>query len=595
MIRHARDFVTDVGESAAAKSGGLVALSRRSSRNGERDCHRLMAKQCRLALPIQKHYLPVAEKGPTIPFLRVRDWLQMMVDNNCSHILCGLVRPDRNREVAIWEQFWKNWEAQEPQHPIFAAARAGHRQLGRCVPLLLHGDEGRSKKRTPFLVLSVHSVLGRGVEVGLQNSTRKRRYIKQLPNFVGHSYTNRFLVSALPKVAFTGSNSYIFDVLLDSVAAELCQSANIGVTDRDGNQWWAYCLGVVGDWPWLAKCGLDRSFMNLPKHRDNGGGGVRAACRGICHLCQAGQPGVPYEEIGARSPQWVNTLLQQSPFPRPNPFRNLPCSPGENQLAKLFHFDLFHCWHLGLAKNYLGSMLALLSDLEGAGNVDTRFEEMSGKYLRWCRANRRPAHVAKLSKDSINWPSTTVYPTGAWHKGDLSTSLMLWVESRFLAEDWSGNDMLQLGGEACVAANSFLKKLYGAEAWLTPDEALQVSGLGFRFLRRYSQCALLAFQRNLRLWAIQPKAHACAHIFAALAEGARKGLTLNALCTSVQQDEDFIGRNSRLSRHVNQAHVAERVVDRYLQGVLFPNGSKQDTWSKLRDTDYISYIIKNRS
>lgn len=246
MIRTARDFVADVGEMSASKSGGLVALSKRNPKNGERDCHRLMTNQCRLALPLQQHYLDLKDGAPQIPFLRVRDWMQMMLDHNSSHILCGLIRPDAKRESAIWKAFWNNWERQEPNHPVFARARAGEVELERCVPLLVHGDEGRSKKRLPFLVVNVHSILGRGIDVGLRSAARKR-YLKMLPNFTGHSYTNRFLVAALPKSAYTGRNSYVFDVLLETVAAELCHTANVGVKDRSGKQWWALCLGVVGD------------------------------------------------------------------------------------------------------------------------------------------------------------------------------------------------------------------------------------------------------------------------------------------------------------------------------------------------------------
>ena len=246
MIRTARDFVADVGEMSASKSGGLVALSKRNPKNGERDCHRLMTNQCRLALPLQQHYLDLKDGAPQIPFLRVRDWMQMMLDHNSSHILCGLIRPDAKRESAIWKAFWNNWERQEPNHPVFARARAGEVELERCVPLLVHGDEGRSKNRLPFLVVNVHSILGRGIDVGLRSAARKR-YLKMLPNFTGHSYTNRFLVAALPKSAYTGRNSYVFDVLLETVAAELCHTANVGVKDRSGKQWWAFCLGVVGD------------------------------------------------------------------------------------------------------------------------------------------------------------------------------------------------------------------------------------------------------------------------------------------------------------------------------------------------------------
>ena len=577
MIRTARDFVADVGECSAAKSGGLINLSKRDPKNGERDCHRLMTKQCRLALPLKKRYLKLRDGDPKIPFLRFRDWLSMMLLHNCMHILVGLVRPDHDREHAILTAFWRNFELQEPTHPIFERARNGEIILGRTIPVLLHGDEGRSKKRSAFLVTNIHSVLGRGVEVELRTASRKH-YLKMLPNFMGHSYTNRFLACAMHKSAYTGKKSYVFDILLERLAAELAHVSSTGVTDRFGTQWWAVCVGIVGDWPWLQKSGsLERSFLNATKHRS--AAGAPRVCRGICHLCAAGQPGVPFEQVGTRHPTWRNTFLQQSPFSRPSPFQVLPHAPGENELARLFHFDLFHCFHLGLAKNYLGSMIALLSQREPGTSIDTRFEQLTAKYLGWCSTNGRPAHVQRLTKEMINWVSTTVYPTGGWHKGDLSTSLLLWVESRFLSEDWSDDDLLFLGGEAAVAANKFIRILYTSGVWLCSSDAAEVANYGFRFLRRYSDCALRAFQRNLRHFVIQPKAHAMHHLFLSMLEASSLGPVMSILCTSVQQDEDYIGRASRLSRHVSETHISERVCDRYLQ-------SAYAQWVK------IGYIIR---
>lgn len=566
MIRTARDVVADIGKDLAARSGGLVDLSLRNPRNGERDCHVLMSKYCRLAMPLRKDWLDLKDDGPNIPFLRLRDWMHMMMEHNCLHILSGLIRPHAQREEAIWKQFWKNWERHEPGHPIYQRARDGEVDLGRCFAILLHGDEGRSKKRLPFLILNIHSILGRGVQVGLDHAPKKR-YIKMKPNFDGHSYTSRFMVCAMPKSAYTGDNSDAFDIMLDAIADELCHVSNHGVTDRFGTKYWAFCVGIVGDWPWLAKAGyMTRSFMNAPKHRSNpDAGAAQPSCRGICHLCKGGQAGWPFEEIGTRSPTWMGSVLVQSPFGRPNPFRNLPHSAGNNQLATLYRFDLFHTWHLGLAKNYLGSALALLSKLQEGTNVDTRFQNLTIKYLEFCKAHHLPAHIQKISKESINWISTTSYPTGSWHKGALSTSLMRFVEDQYRHNDWSGDELLELTGQACVAANMFLGILYRSDAWLEPSAATQAAGFGFRFLRRYLQCALISYQRGDRLFIIQPKAHAFHHLCVDLAEGARRGPTLNTICTSVQMDEDFIGRGSRLSRHVNEKHVAERVVNRYLQ------------------------------
>ena len=531
--------------------------------NAERDCHRLISKRFGLTIPIRKHYLKSERKTQSrIPFLRFRDWFSFLLEHNCMHILAGLVRPNPQREGDIWENFWKHYEAQNPRHPIYELARAGRVELRRCVALLLHGDEGRSKKRQPFLVLNLHSPLGRGIEVGLK-SAQKKRYLKMLPNYTGHSYSNRFLVAAISKKGYTGKNAGTFDSLLETVANELAYVSNTGVETKSGEKWFAFCLGIVGDWPWLAKCGVDRSFMNVQKHKV-AGGGAPTACKGICHLCSAGKPDFPFEEIASKHPDWEGSMFQDSPFAVPNPFEVVPHTEGE--LAGMFHFDLFHCWHLGVGKNYLGSMLSLMSELEVQSTVDERFEAMTSSYLQWCRQNHKPAHCQRIAKEHLGWNQG--YPTATWHKGDLTTSLMGYVEFRYTSANWAQNHpMLETAGQACVAINTALRLLYNSEAWIEPDRAKLIAEHGLRFLRRYGALALDAHRQGLRHWLVMPKAHAVHHIFLGLLRASAKGLSLNPLCVSVQQDEDFIGHGSRLSRHVHSNTCEERVVERYLQAV----------------------------
>ena len=240
---------------------------------------------------------------------------------------------------------------------------------------------------------------------------------------------------------------------------------------------------MTGDWPWLTKCGnLQRSYSNVSKHADSGGGN-RRACGGICHLCRAGQPGVPFEEISTRNPGWKQTVLEQTPFADEIPFEFVPHPP--NELPLFFHFDLFHVWHLGVGRNFLGSALALLSGLENGGNVDLRFQQLSDKYLTWCSENGRTAHIQKLTKEHLGWQATTSYPTAGWHKGDLTTSLMLFVQSRFAAERWDG--MLRDVGEAAVAINRYITLMFESGAWLEPEQAMEATNHGLRFLRRYNK------------------------------------------------------------------------------------------------------------
>ena len=542
---------------------GLVDLAKRNEGNAERDCNRLMSKRLGLTIPIRKHYLKKETRSKSrIPFLRFRDWLSFLIQHNCTHILAGLVRPDHQREGDIWQAFWERYEKQNPEHPIFARVRAGEVNLRRCVPLLLHGDEGRSKQRQPFLILNLHSPLGRGV-AGALEAGQKKRYLKMLPNFLGHSCTNRFLVSAVTKKNYTGKNAGIFKELLQTVAEELLFVTNSGVQLKSGERWWGCFIGLVGDWPWLAKCGLDRSFMNVLKHKGPENGAVRD-CKGICHLCSAGKPNYPYEQINSKTPLWEASILQETPFPDPSPFEIVPHTEG--QLPALYHYDLFHCFHLGMGKNFLGSALSLLAALEPQPTVDQRFESLSASYVGWCRANHVQAHCQRITKEHLSWNQS--YPTATWHKGDLTTSLMRYVEARFTSENWDDHDPMLVGaGQAAVAINTCFRLIYNSEAWIEPERAKLIAQHGLRFLRRYASLASDAHRRGLKHWLIMPKAHALHHIFLGMWWASAKGPCLNPLCLSVQQDEDYIGRGSRLSRHVHTNTCEERVVDRHMMAV----------------------------
>ena len=559
VIRTARDVVADFGVAAvSSQSEGLLQLSKKRTNNGERDCHNLLAKQMQMSLPIPKTFLDTKDGSLKIPFLRIRDWMKFLATHNRLHLLCGLVKPDAKRQSDIWQAWWANFELQFPSHPVFERARSGEISLQRTIPIVVHGDEGRGKKKSAFLILNWHSMLGRGIETGLAKN-KSRAYLKMLPNYVGHSYTTRWLLSALPKRDYTGKNSFAFEILMQTLADELLQMSRDGI-NHQGEQYHVYCLGMVGDWPWLAKSGgLERTFMNIPKHA---GEPNRQACKGVCHLCLAGQPGWDYEQINTRHPAWLDSVLTQPPFDESrNTFSIVPHIPG--QLPMFWRFDIFHTVHLGVARNYLGSMLALLSQLEAGGSVDSRFELLSASYLEWCSSNHRQAHCQRITKEHLNWVSTNHYPTAGWHKGDLSTSLLLYCEARYHAEKWE-DETLALAGEAAEALNGFLHLLYNGGAWLAPDEAEKAAELGLRFLRRYSKLSFLAFSQGKKLWLVMPKHHSLHHILLELLDGSKRGPVINGLCWSVQQDEDFIGRGSRLSRHVSAARCSERTVDRYL-------------------------------
>ena len=560
-------MVKDIGESAAKRSGGLIQLARcNASSNSERDAQRLLVDKLELALDVPISFLPTGDKNLVVPLLKLRDWAKWIVDHNLWHMLSGLQQPDAKRSASQWSSFWQKFRAYSPHHTVFAKADRGEIDLSRTAGILVHGDEGRSRRRSAIMILSWQSILGRGtgpLHRSEKGKLLRKQYAKLLPNFSGHSYTTRYLFATLTKASYTGDNAHIFDAVLDSLCADLQFMATTGVCDEWNRRYWMVLINVCGDWPFLAKSGhLARSFSNITK---KAGASRREPPKGICHICRAGQEGVPYEQIQTRRPIWLQTMHEQSPFTAPSPFLQLDHVPNES--ANIWAFDLFHSFHLGVARNFIGSVLAMYSDLEPARNIDERFELLSARYRSFCSQQRLGSVLTKITKETIQWPTAGCFPSAGWHKGAVSTVMMKWIEHRFLHEDLSEDPFLPMAGEASVAINKAVSQMYESSVLLDPSDSAEIGGQGMRFLRRYAELSAAAKNDGRALFVVMPKHHAIQKMMLTLLAKSEQGVpAVNPIALSVQQDEDFIGRPSRVSRRVtSRTPVMVRVMRRYLQ------------------------------
>ena len=555
------------GVAAANRSPGLVDLSKRSEQNAERDCRRLLVGKHQLALPIPHSRLDTGDEGKDelVPVLRFRDWCEYLVNNNHTHIFCGLMKPDHRREAAILSLFWRQYRVQVPDHPVFALADTNRLNLSTCIPTILHGDEGRGRKRSAFLVMNCHSMLGRG----LATSKGKDKYAKLLPNYEGHSLTSRFLFAAMPKLMYTGKREYVFHSLLALVAEECQDLLHNGVMDHLASRgtFTFALLQVSGDWPFLSDSGyMERSFRNVQKHRTNV---RRKPPVGICHLCRAGQVGFDFEQINTVQPKWRPTMHTQDLHSEdwgPSPLEQVPHPP--DRLGALWLFDVFHCWHLGAGKYFLSSFLAILSELQPESSVDDRLRVCPNCSWTFAWHTKKQPHVSKFPRSWLDGATTTTFPTGGWHKGALTTVLMEWVEWRFqsrrqrMARDgtacWWGRSHGQLFPSGAIQGWSlFDLPRKQACSWLGPS----VSEGGMLFWHAFQLNASSAcgfFNRSITHYTISP------FIFF---EGSFIGPLVNPICWATQQSEDFVGRPSRLARRVTPKllQVAPRVLQRHLQ------------------------------
>ena len=206
-------------------------------------------------------------------------------------------------------------------------------QLSRLAPMLLHGDEGRGRKKMPFLITSYHSMIGFGTT--LANEQRKQRLYLQLRlNYSGSSHTTRMISGCLPKMT---KDEVALKDLLSFTAGDCMRTFQTGVANQEGERYHAICLNAVGDWMWLAKAAnLQRSFANVPKQALV----PTSVPKGICHYCHAGQTNYDLEDLGF-NPAWKRTMF----LPGDQPWKSRPALldlPHDPSQAS----RLFFIWYL---------------------------------------------------------------------------------------------------------------------------------------------------------------------------------------------------------------------------------------------------------
>ena len=141
-VRAARAVIEEVPE--AAKSS-ISMMARCSESQSERDTHR-MTRQVGLTLPLK--FAEALVGAALVPVILLSEWIRFIMSKNLWFTLSGLSQPDEARSASQWQRFWDNYQKIHPGHPIYKRSAAGELDLSRCAALLVHGDEGRTKKKT---------------------------------------------------------------------------------------------------------------------------------------------------------------------------------------------------------------------------------------------------------------------------------------------------------------------------------------------------------------------------------------------------------------------------------------------------------------
>lgn len=118
---------------------------------------------------------------------------------------------------------------------------------------------------------------------------------------------------------------------------------------------------------------------------------------------------------------------------------------------------------------------------------------------------------------------------------------------------------------ATVALNKAISYLYSAGFWIQDWKAKRVANCFFNFLGSYQRLAYLTFVEGKARYQLIPKLHYMHHFAVDLErQASHAAWAQNPLATSVQCQEDYIGRPSRASRRVNIRRLHRNVISRIL-------------------------------
>ena len=116
-----------------------------------------------------------------------------------------------------------------------------------------------------------------------------------------------------------------------------------------------------------------------------------------------------------------------------------------------------------------------------------------------------------------------------------------------------------------VASNRFMRCIYNAALWLSDDERNDLLKNGVLVVGYFHKCAQRAFDSQITRWKYMPKFHLFGELLHSLeVEKRAKQPSMNLLAFSTQQDEDFVGKISVMSRNVSVKTVRSRTLGRYL-------------------------------
>ena len=132
-------------------------------RNASRGLTRLIYNYgCSLKIDIDYVEVTCRKRRPKIhdvqlpwPVLRMKSWCKFIFENQPSLLLGGYNLSSSAKWQGMFQQFWDRYRNIEGDHDIYTSGKP----LSHCIPFLIHGDEGVTHRRRPFMVQSWQPII----------------------------------------------------------------------------------------------------------------------------------------------------------------------------------------------------------------------------------------------------------------------------------------------------------------------------------------------------------------------------------------------------------------------------------------------------
>ena len=380
-------------------------------------------------------YMDVPGQKHAVPYVKLSSWLCFLATTERLHFLTGTTDGGFRRQMC--HEFWRRLEKLRPQLPIFQSAKDGQLCLEDVIPVVHHGDEGRTYRKSPLMVLSTHGILGKGSHQGPQKELPVNKDPQKL-HFLGSTILTHYVFAVLPQ-AFYKNKPEVLDSMLSLYASDLESLALNGIDLVENGQvrklrFW--CLGAKGDLPYLGKAGhFHRTYSMCPKKSVS-----KKPSKGICFMCSGGAENLeelfPWEDVSTTA-KWIQTMGTNPGYALDGPLLRIPHDLGE----LFYRLDLWHCFHLGCGKAFAANAIAIVHDaMHEMGKSEERLEILSKDFLEHCRRTKQYAYIQAITRDVLGWEHGPDMPQGHWHKGFVTTRLLVWLEDYLERKQHELND-----------------------------------------------------------------------------------------------------------------------------------------------------------